>query len=77
VLGDALHNVSGVNAQTGFGVFDYFIIRGFESLTNNLVLTDGAAEPEVTFYNMYNIERVELLKGPGAFCMVRTRFPAR
>jgi len=67
VLGDALRNVSGVNAQTGFGVFDYFIIRGFESLTNGLVLTDGAAEPEITFYNLYNVDRVEVLKGPGAF----------
>ena len=67
VLGDAMRNVSGVNAQTGFGVFDYFIVRGFESLSNSLVLTDGAAEPEVTFYNLYNVDRVEVLKGPGAF----------
>ncbi len=67
VMGDALRNVSGVNSQTGFGVFDYFSIRGFESLSNGLVLTDGAPEPEVTFYNLYNIERVEVLKGPSAF----------
>ena len=31
------------------------------------MLTDGAAEPEVTFYNLYNVEQVEVLKGPGAF----------
>jgi TonB-dependent siderophore receptor len=67
VLGDALRNVSGINAQTGFGVFDYFIIRGFESLTNGLILNDGAAEPEVTFYNLYNIDHIEVIKGPGAF----------
>lgn len=67
VLADALKNVSGVNTQSGYGTFDYFVIRGFESLTNSLVLTDGAAEPEVTFYNLYNIERLEVLKGPGAF----------
>ena len=67
ILGDALGNVSGVNVQTGFGVHDFFVIRGFDSLSNGLVLTDGAAEPEVTFYNLYNIERVEVLKGPGAF----------
>jgi iron complex outermembrane recepter protein len=67
VVGDALRNVSGINSQTGYGVFDYFIIRGFESLTSGLVLTDGAAEPEITFYNLYNIDRVEVLKGPGAF----------
>lgn len=66
-LGDALRNVSGVNAQSGFGVFDYFIIRGFNSLENGLVLTDGTFEPEVMMYDLYNIDRVEALKGPGAF----------
>ena len=67
ILGEALGNISGVNVQTGFGVHDFFVIRGFDSLGNGLVLTDGAAEPEVTFYDLYNIERVEVLKGPGAF----------
>jgi TonB-dependent siderophore receptor len=67
VLSDALKNVSGVNVQNGFGIFDFFFIRGFESLSSGLVLTDGAAEPEVSFYNLYNIERVEVLKGPAAF----------
>ena len=67
VLGDALRNVSGVNVQTVFGVTDFFIIRGFDSLSSGLVLTDGASEPEATFYNLYNLDRVEVLKGPGAF----------
>ncbi len=67
VLSDALKNISGVNVQNGFGVFDFFLIRGFDSLTSGLVLTDGAAEPEVSFYNLYNIDRVEALKGPAAF----------
>lgn len=67
VLGDALRNISGVNVQSGNGVYDYFTIRGFNSLDNGLVLTNGTAEPEVTFYNLYNIERVEVLKGPVAF----------
>ena len=67
VLGDALRNVSGVHAQTGFGVFDFFTIRGFDSLTSGLVLNDGVPEPEVTFYDLYNVERVEVLKGPAAF----------
>jgi TonB-dependent siderophore receptor len=66
-LSDALKNISGVNAQTGFGVHDYFIIRGLNSLENSLILTDGTPEPEVTYYNLYNVERIELLKGPGAF----------
>ena len=66
-LGDALQNVSGAQAQSGFGVFETFIIRGFESLSSGLVLTDGSPEPEVGLYDLYNIERVEVLKGPGAF----------
>ncbi|MEJ2086205.1 MAG: TonB-dependent receptor plug domain-containing protein [Acidobacteriota bacterium] len=48
VLGDALENISGVNAQTGSGVFDFFVVRGFDSLTSGLILTDGAPEPETT-----------------------------
>lgn len=66
-LGEALKNVSGINVQPGFGVFDQFVIRGFDSLSNALILTDGAPEPESTLYQLYNVDRVEVLKGPGAF----------
>jgi len=66
-LRDALKNVSGVNVQNGLGTHDFFLIRGYESLSGGLVLTDGAPEPEVSFYNLYNIERVETLKGPSSF----------
>jgi outer membrane receptor for monomeric catechols len=59
-LGDALVNVSGVGVEAGAGVFDFFVLRGFDSLTSGLVLTDGAPEPEVTFYPLYNAERVEV-----------------
>ncbi|MFI5006947.1 MAG: TonB-dependent receptor [Solirubrobacterales bacterium] len=67
VLNDALKNVSGVSVGTGFGVFDYFTIRGFDSLSSGLVLTDNAAEPESMFYPMYNVRQVEVVKGPAAF----------
>jgi iron complex outermembrane receptor protein len=67
VLGDALENVSGVGVQTGFGVFDLFVLRGFDSLSGGLILTDGAPEPESSFYQLYNTERVELFKGPAGF----------
>jgi TonB-dependent siderophore receptor len=67
VLGDALRNVSGLNVQTQNGVADYFLVRGFDSVANGLVLIDGAAEPEISFYQLYNVERVEVLKGPGGF----------
>ncbi|MCB1058402.1 MAG: TonB-dependent receptor plug domain-containing protein, partial [Acidobacteria bacterium] len=67
ILGDALENVSGVNVQTGNGVYDFFVIRGLDSVSSGLILTDGAPEPETTFYQLYNVDRVEVLKGPSAF----------
>lgn len=67
VLTDALRNISNINVQPGFGVHDYFVIRGFDSLSSGLVLIDGAPEPEVTYYQLYNVEVVEVLKGPGGF----------
>jgi len=66
-LAEALVNISNVNVQPGNGVHDYFLIRGFDSLSSTLVMTDGAAEPEVTFYDLYNVENVEVLKGPSGF----------
>ncbi len=67
VLGDAIRNVSGINVATNFGVVDFFVVRGFDSLDTGLVLTDGAFEPESTFYQLYNVQQVEVLKGPSAF----------
>ncbi len=67
VLGDVLKNAPGVNVAPGFGTFDFFTIRGFDSLSSGLVLTDGAAEPESTFYPTYNLKRVEVVRGPAAF----------
>ena len=67
VLGDALKNASGVNVGTGFGIFDYWVVRGFDSLDTGLVLVDGAADPEAVFYPLYNVQQIEVLKGPGAF----------
>jgi TonB-dependent siderophore receptor len=66
VLTDALRNVSGVNTASGNGVFDFFTVRGFDSLSSGLVLTDGAPEPESTFYPLYNVTQVEVMKGPTA-----------
>ncbi len=67
VLTDALKNASGVNVATGFGIFDYWVVRGFDTLDTGLVLVDGAADPEAVFYPLYNVQQVEVLKGPGAF----------
>lgn len=67
VMADALRNAAGANAQPGFGVFDFFTLRGFDSLATGLVLTDGAPEPESAFYPLYNVRQVEVLRGPAAF----------
>jgi outer membrane receptor protein involved in Fe transport len=67
VMADALRNAASANAQPGFGVFDFFTLRGFDSLSTGLVLTDGAPEPESAFYPLYNVRQVEVLRGPAAF----------
>ena len=66
-LSDVLENVSGLNIQSQNGIQDFFILRGFDSLSGSLVMMDGAPVPEATFYPTYNIEGVEVLKGPGGF----------
>jgi TonB-dependent siderophore receptor len=66
-LTDALRNASGLNTATGNGVFDFFTLRGVDSLSGGLVLTDGVPEPESTYYPLYNVRQVEVLKGPGSF----------
>ena len=66
-VSDALVNISNLNVQPGNGVHDFFLIRGFDSLSSSLIMTDGASEPEVTFYELYNVENVEVLKGPSGF----------
>lgn len=67
VLGDALHNVPGMNAQSNAGVHDYFFLRGFDSLSSSLVMSDGAPELEAPFYQLYNVDRVEVIRGPAGF----------
>jgi TonB-dependent siderophore receptor len=67
VLGDALGGAAGLNVATGFGVHDFFVIRGFDSLSSGLVLTDGVPEPSATFYPLYDVERIEVWRGPAAF----------
>ena len=66
-LSDVLENVSGLNIQAQNGVHDFFTLRGFDSLSGALVMIDGAAVPEATFYSTYNIQGVEVLKGPGGY----------
>lgn len=67
VLSDALLNAAGVNVSSNFGVHDFFVVRGFDSLAGGLILTDGAPEPEAAYYPLYNVRQVEVLRGPSAF----------
>ncbi len=67
VLGDALGAISGLNVQTQTGIADLFVLRGMDSLSSGLFLFDGAPEPETSFFQLYNVERVEVLKGPASF----------
>lgn len=67
VLSDAVTGASSVNTVSGFGTFDLFYVRGFESLANGLVMIDGVREPESTFLPAYSIERIEILRGPSGF----------
>ncbi len=64
VLGDAVENVAGLNVQSGNGIFDAFTLRGMDTSANALILLDGAPEPQSAFFQLYNIERVEVVKGP-------------
>ncbi|BCA56617.1 Ferrichrome-iron receptor [Nitrospira sp. KM1] len=67
---EATQNVSGINTGGGTGptgVFDNFIIRGFQANTNNFFrngLWDGVAQQVGP--DTYNIQRLEVLKGPAS-----------
>ncbi len=75
ILSDALTNSISINIQKSLGTQDYFLIRGFDSNSAGLVLIDGISIPNASpfkfygfgFYNLYNVDQVEVLKGPAAF----------
>lgn len=74
-LTDALKNASGIHIEQNMGTQDYYLIRGFESTTSGLLLTDGLSESGASMFqyygfglnDLYNIAQVEVLKGPAAF----------
>lgn len=63
-LRDAVRWDPAVSSQIGNGVFDFFTLRGFDSLTGVNVAIDGVVEPETSFYHLHNIEQVQIAKGP-------------
>jgi len=61
-LTDVLKNVPGVGLATGDGQRDAFVLRGFTSLYD--IYLDGVRDDAQYFRDLYNIERIEILKGP-------------
>ncbi|MFC4290909.1 TonB-dependent receptor [Sphingorhabdus arenilitoris] len=68
-IGDVLRYVPGTTVQQGEGNRDQITIRGQES-TSDFFL-DGVRDDVQYFRNLYNIERVEILKGPYALIFGR------
>ncbi|MCK9609242.1 MAG: TonB-dependent receptor [Methylomonas sp.] len=74
-LDQAVRNVAGVNTSSlNQGNTDGFIIRGFQ---NNITYRDGMLLPTflgggTTKREMANLERVEVLKGPGSILFGRS-----
>ncbi|MGE0449259.1 MAG: TonB-dependent siderophore receptor [Vicinamibacterales bacterium] len=74
-LKDVLQNVSSVQAENGGSAGNQFIIRGFSN--GGVVLRDSlnavTAAGYRTDFDDYNIERVEVLKGPGSVLFGRAQ----
>nr|MBP7952372.1 TonB-dependent receptor plug domain-containing protein [Sphingorhabdus sp.] len=68
-IGDVLRYVPGTTVQQGEGNRDQITIRGQET-TSDFFL-DGVRDDVQYFRNLYNIERVEILKGPYALIFGR------
>jgi iron complex outermembrane receptor protein len=63
-LVSALRNVSSVNSYVGFGVYEYYRVRGFEQAVQ---LLDGVRNEGNRMNTQLNsIESVEVLKGPAS-----------
>ncbi|WP_273778618.1 MULTISPECIES: TonB-dependent receptor [unclassified Acinetobacter] len=60
----ALQNVAGLSFSVGDGQRDQVMIRGFSAITDNYV--DGVRDDALYYRDMSNVERIEVLKGPGS-----------
>lgn len=60
----ALQNVAGLSFSVGDGQRDQVMIRGFSAIADNYV--DGVRDDAMYYRDMSNVERVEVLKGPGS-----------
>ncbi|MBX7539832.1 TonB-dependent receptor [Qipengyuania sphaerica] len=68
-LGDALRYVPGISMETGEGHRDEVFIRGQESTADFYI--DGLRDDAQYYRSLYNIERIEVLKGANALIFGR------
>jgi catecholate siderophore receptor len=68
-MGDAIRYVPGIAIQQGEGNRDQITIRGNPTTADFFV--DGARDDLQYFRDFYNIDRIEVLKGPNALAFVR------
>lgn len=61
-LKEALAYTPGVTTSTGEGIREQFVIRGFSAIADTYV--DGMRDGGNTFRDTFNIEQVEVVKGP-------------
>jgi TonB-dependent siderophore receptor len=66
-LHEAMNNVAGATTHRDAGAIEMFFLRGFDSTGNGLLLTDGAYEPRTGINQTYNIDRMEVVRGPIGF----------
>ncbi len=63
-LQGALQNVTGLSFSVGDGQRDQVMIRGFSAISDQYV--DGVRDDALYYRDLSNVERVEVLKGPGS-----------
>lgn len=68
-LGDALRYVPGISMETGEGHRDEIFIRGQETTADFYL--DGLRDDAQYYRSLYNVERVEILKGANALIFGR------
>ncbi|MFZ1743729.1 MAG: TonB-dependent siderophore receptor [Pontixanthobacter sp.] len=68
-LGDALRYIPGVSTESGEGNRDAVFIRGQETTADFYL--DGLRDDGQYYRSLYNVERIEVLKGPNALIFGR------
>lgn len=63
-LQGTLQNVTGLSFSVGDGQRDQVMIRGFSAISDQYV--DGVRDDALYYRDLSNVERMEVLKGPGS-----------